>query len=217
MALTRDFKETIRARAKRDPGFRKALLREGIENFLSGDVETGEDHSSRFHQCHGWIHQTEWRYPSLGEKPHADARPPAAIPRLATCLKSSPICSERRVCALRFVPRARHRARRGGHPPRIERGSFLLWLGVRNEPQTETSEKHPPRLPIVQASQDEWGGQDVSRSRLKSPDGQKSIKTAHHGLMIARNAGPSWVTPALVVAAFRGGRLSLLPNVALAF
>jgi hypothetical protein len=42
MALTREFKETIRARVKRDPGFRKALLREGIENFLSGDVETGK-------------------------------------------------------------------------------------------------------------------------------------------------------------------------------
>ena len=42
MALTRDFKETIRARAKRDPGYRKALLREGIENFLSGDMETGK-------------------------------------------------------------------------------------------------------------------------------------------------------------------------------
>ena len=42
MALTRDFKETIRARVKRDPGFRKALLREGIENFLCGDVETGK-------------------------------------------------------------------------------------------------------------------------------------------------------------------------------
>jgi hypothetical protein len=42
MALTRDFKETIRERVKRDAGFRKALLREGIENFLSGDVETGK-------------------------------------------------------------------------------------------------------------------------------------------------------------------------------
>jgi hypothetical protein len=42
MALTRDFKETIRARVKRDPGYRKALLREGIENFLAGDVETGK-------------------------------------------------------------------------------------------------------------------------------------------------------------------------------
>jgi DNA-binding phage protein len=42
MALTRDFKETIQARVRRYPGFRKALLREGIENFLSGDVETGK-------------------------------------------------------------------------------------------------------------------------------------------------------------------------------
>jgi DNA-binding phage protein len=42
MALTRDFKETIRARVQRDPGFRQALLREGIENFLAGDVETGK-------------------------------------------------------------------------------------------------------------------------------------------------------------------------------
>ena len=42
MSLTRDFKETIRARVQRDPGFREALLREGIENFLSGDVEIGK-------------------------------------------------------------------------------------------------------------------------------------------------------------------------------
>src|SRR6266849_8369784 len=42
MALTRDFKETIQARVRRDPAFRKALLREAIESFLSGDVETGK-------------------------------------------------------------------------------------------------------------------------------------------------------------------------------
>jgi len=42
MPLTRKFKETIRARVKRDPGFRKALLREGIECLLAGDVETGK-------------------------------------------------------------------------------------------------------------------------------------------------------------------------------
>lgn len=42
MTLTRHYEETIRARVQRDPGFRKALLREGIENFLSGDVETGK-------------------------------------------------------------------------------------------------------------------------------------------------------------------------------
>ena len=42
MALTRDFKETIRARIERDPGFREALLEEGVECLLSGDVETGK-------------------------------------------------------------------------------------------------------------------------------------------------------------------------------
>lgn len=42
MALTRDFKQTVQARVKRDPAFRKALLREAIESFLSGDVETGK-------------------------------------------------------------------------------------------------------------------------------------------------------------------------------
>ncbi len=42
MALTRDFKETIKARAQRDPAFRKELLREGIEAMLAGDVETGK-------------------------------------------------------------------------------------------------------------------------------------------------------------------------------
>ena len=42
MVLTRDFKETIQARARRDPAFRKELLREAVESFLSGDVETGK-------------------------------------------------------------------------------------------------------------------------------------------------------------------------------
>ena len=42
MALTRDFKETIRARAERDPKFRRELLREGIECMLSGDIATAK-------------------------------------------------------------------------------------------------------------------------------------------------------------------------------
>jgi hypothetical protein len=41
MALTRDFKETIRARVERDPKFRKELLREGIQSMLAGDIDTG--------------------------------------------------------------------------------------------------------------------------------------------------------------------------------
>ena len=42
MALTRSFKETVKARAERDPTFRTALLTEAIEQLLSGDVETGK-------------------------------------------------------------------------------------------------------------------------------------------------------------------------------
>jgi DNA-binding phage protein len=42
MALTKDFKETIQVRAQRDPAFRKALLQEGIECMLAGDIDTGK-------------------------------------------------------------------------------------------------------------------------------------------------------------------------------
>lgn len=42
MALTRDFKETVRERLQRDPSFREALLKEAVECFLAGDVETGK-------------------------------------------------------------------------------------------------------------------------------------------------------------------------------
>ena len=42
MSLTRDFKETIRARVERDPKFRKELLREGVEAMLAGDVATAK-------------------------------------------------------------------------------------------------------------------------------------------------------------------------------
>ena len=41
MALTRDFKQTVRDRAQSDPAFRAVLLSEAIELLLSGDVETG--------------------------------------------------------------------------------------------------------------------------------------------------------------------------------
>ena len=42
MGLTRDFKETVLARAERDPAFREGLLKEGVECLLSGDVDTGK-------------------------------------------------------------------------------------------------------------------------------------------------------------------------------
>src|SRR3954447_9091778 len=42
MALTRSFKETVKARAERDPAFRDALLTEAVDQFLAGDLNTGK-------------------------------------------------------------------------------------------------------------------------------------------------------------------------------
>jgi DNA-binding phage protein len=42
MALTRDFKETVKARVERDAAFRRELLREGVECLLVGDIQTGK-------------------------------------------------------------------------------------------------------------------------------------------------------------------------------
>jgi len=42
MPLTRNFKDTVRARARRDRQFREALLSEAADCFLAGDVDTGK-------------------------------------------------------------------------------------------------------------------------------------------------------------------------------
>jgi hypothetical protein len=42
MALTRSFKETVQARVRSDPAFRDALLAEGVDALLEGDVDTGK-------------------------------------------------------------------------------------------------------------------------------------------------------------------------------
>jgi len=42
MVLTRDFRETVRERAQRDPAFRQAMLEESVECLLAGDLEVGK-------------------------------------------------------------------------------------------------------------------------------------------------------------------------------
>ena len=42
MALTRDFKETIGARARRDPRFREALFTEALNAYLAGNTDEGK-------------------------------------------------------------------------------------------------------------------------------------------------------------------------------
>lgn len=42
MTSTRDFKETVTARAQRDPAFVRALVAEGISLFKNGEPETAK-------------------------------------------------------------------------------------------------------------------------------------------------------------------------------
>lgn len=42
MALTRDFRETVAARARRDPRFREALFIEALNAYLTGDTAEGK-------------------------------------------------------------------------------------------------------------------------------------------------------------------------------
>ena len=42
MALLKSFKELVQRRVAEDSGFAEALLREGIDTMLSGDVDTGK-------------------------------------------------------------------------------------------------------------------------------------------------------------------------------
>jgi len=41
MALSRDFRQTVQARAVRDPAFRKALFQEAVQTLLEGDIDAG--------------------------------------------------------------------------------------------------------------------------------------------------------------------------------
>ena len=41
MPLTRHFRDTVRARAERDPTFRKALFQKAIEALLKGEIDDG--------------------------------------------------------------------------------------------------------------------------------------------------------------------------------
>ncbi len=42
MALTRDFHETVRDRARRDPEYRECLLKEGVGCLLAGEVDVAK-------------------------------------------------------------------------------------------------------------------------------------------------------------------------------
>ena len=41
MPLTKDFRETVQARATRDPAFREAMFQEAMQSLLQGDADGG--------------------------------------------------------------------------------------------------------------------------------------------------------------------------------
>ncbi len=43
MALTKDFRQTVQARARRNAAFREGLLSEAVESLLSGEVALGKE------------------------------------------------------------------------------------------------------------------------------------------------------------------------------
>ena len=67
MALTRHFKETVRARAQRDPKFRLALIEEAIERLIKGDLDGGRSILGNY------INATIG-YPALAELTGKDAK-----------------------------------------------------------------------------------------------------------------------------------------------
>ena len=42
MALTKEFKQTVKERAEREPEFRQGLLNEAVNEILSGNLESGK-------------------------------------------------------------------------------------------------------------------------------------------------------------------------------
>ena len=42
MALTKSFRDLVQSRVVSEPGFGEALLREGVDTLLAGDVDTGK-------------------------------------------------------------------------------------------------------------------------------------------------------------------------------
>jgi len=63
MALTRDFRDTIRERAQRDAGFRRALLQEAVEQMLAGEMDLSKS------MIRNYINATVG-FPALAEAVH---------------------------------------------------------------------------------------------------------------------------------------------------
>lgn len=97
MALTRNFRDTVRTRAEREPAFRKALFQEAVQALLQGEIDEGR---AALRAC---INATIG-FERLGE---VRARSPKSLmcmfgpdgnPTAETCSASSARCKKKPAC-----------------------------------------------------------------------------------------------------------------------
>ena len=91
MAVTRDFKELVQKQIARDPTFADALLREGIDTMLAGDVDTGKAILRDYIKATIGFEKLGAATGTPGQKPHPHARS-ARSASWATC-RSRPASS----------------------------------------------------------------------------------------------------------------------------
>ncbi|MGA7416110.1 MAG: transcriptional regulator [Bryobacteraceae bacterium] len=95
MALTKDFRKTIRERAQREPKFRKTLLREAIELMLSGDGKIGRSILRNYINATVGFRQLQ-EATSIPANSLMRMFGPKGNPSAKTCLESSPTFSSRK-------------------------------------------------------------------------------------------------------------------------
>ena len=109
MPLTRDFKETIRARVERDPKFRKELLREGVAAMLAGEVATAKIILRDYINATMGFTEPRRSHTNSFEKPDANARTGGQSDAPTIFSRLSASFSAAKACASRSRPRALHR------------------------------------------------------------------------------------------------------------
>ena len=95
MALTRSFKDHIKAKIQSDPEFRQALFQEAVQTLIEGDVGTARFGIARLHQCDHRVSSIGQSHRNTAQEPHADVRPERQSDRGQSVRRSSGYCRSR--------------------------------------------------------------------------------------------------------------------------
>jgi hypothetical protein len=75
MPLTKDFRQTVQARAERDSAFRKVLFHEAVQTLLQGDIDAGRAAVRDYINATVGFEKLSARAWKTAEGPDADVRP----------------------------------------------------------------------------------------------------------------------------------------------